>query len=379
MNNDSISAPAEAQSVSAPVARQIPVETVLHNDRRVDDYAWLRHKENPEVLAYLNAENAYTDAVLRGTEPFQERLYQEMLGRIQQTDLSVPYRLRGFLYFTRTEEGKQYALHCRRADAESAPEQLLLDLNALAQGHCFLGLGLSTVSDDNNLLAFSLDTTGYRQYTLQIKNLATNETLPARFERVTSAAWAADNRTLFYTVEDETTKRSHRLYRHTLGSVEPEPLIYEEPDERFRVDISRTRSGAYFLLTIASHTTSEVHFLSAHQPAGKFKLIAHREDTHEYYVDHHPFSPNPNSRTGTFLVRTNSTGRTFGLMTVSPDDASRNLWREFIPTRPHVMLSAADIFQSHLVLFERENGLPYLRVVDLAQARANVAAKSDAL
>jgi oligopeptidase B len=372
-------APNSAATGQPPAARREPVETILHNDRRVDDYAWLRHKENPEVLAYLNAENAYTDAVLRGTEPFQERLYQEMLGRIQQTDLSVPYRLRGFLYFTRTEEGKQYALHCRRADAESAPEQLLLDLNALAQGHCFLGLGLSTVSDDNNLLAFSLDTTGYRQYTLQIKNLATNETLPARFERVTSAAWAADNRTLFYTVEDETTKRSHRLYRHTLGSVEPEPLIYEEPDERFRVDISRTRSGAYFLLTIASHTTSEVHFLSAHQPAGKFKLIAHREDTHEYYVDHHPFSPNPNSRTGTFLVRTNSTGRTFGLMTVSPDDASRNLWREFIPTRPHVMLSAADIFQSHLVLFERENGLPYLRVVDLAQARANVAAKSDAL
>src|ERR1700730_13244218 len=151
-----------------PLARREPVETILHGDRRVDQYAWLRHKENPEVLAYLNAENAYADCLLRDTEPFQEQLYQEMLGRIQQTDLSVPYRLRGYLYFTRTEEGKQYPLHCRRADIDNSPEQVLLDLNALAQGHSFLGLGSFTISDDNHLLAFSVDNNGYRQYTLQI-------------------------------------------------------------------------------------------------------------------------------------------------------------------------------------------------------------------
>jgi oligopeptidase B len=369
-----------------PVARREPVETTLHGDLCVDNYAWLRHKEDPEVLAHLNAENAYTDAFLRQTHPLQEKLYQEMLARIQQTDLSVPYRLRGYLYFSRTEEGQQYPLHCRRADADNSPEQLLLDLNALAQGHSFLGLGSFTVSDDNHLLAFSLDTNGYRQYTLQIKDLATNETLPARIERVTSAAWAADNRTLLYTIEDPTTKRSHRLYRHTLGSTEPDALIYDEPDERFRVEVSRTRSGAYLLLTIASHTTSEVHFLQASQPSANFKLIAPREDTHEYYVDHHPALPNagepaasPAAGTGTFFIRTNSTGRTFRLMTVSPGDARRKFWREFIPTRPDVMLAAADVFQSHLVLFERESGLPYLRVVDLAQATANAAAKSDAL
>ncbi|HXT77593.1 MAG TPA: S9 family peptidase, partial [Candidatus Eisenbacteria bacterium] len=369
-----------------PVARRQPVESVLHGDLRVDDYAWLRHKEDPEVLAYLNAENAYTDTFLHQTTALQEKLYQEMLGRIQQTDLSVPYRLRGYLYFTRTEVGKQYPLHCRRADVENSPEQVLLDLNALAQGHSYLGLGSFTVSDDNQLLAFSLDTNGYRQYTLQIKDLASNETSPMRIERVTSAAWAADNRTLFYTVEDPTTKRSHRLFRHTLGSTEPGTLIYDEPEERFRVEISRTRSGAYLLLTIASHTTSEVHFLPASQPTANFKLIAPREDTHEYYVDHHRALPNandpgatPNAAAGTFFIRTNSTGRTFRLMTVSPDDARRKFWREFIPTRQHVMLAAADVFQSHLVLFERENGLPYLRVVDLARATANVAAKSDAL
>src|SRR5256885_4068313 len=247
----------------SPAARGEPVEHVLHGDRRVDHYAWLRDKENPEVIAYLKAENAHTDAILKPTEPFQEKLYQEMLARIQQTDLSVPYRLRGYLYFTRTEEGKQYPLHCRRIDADHSPEQVLLDLNALAQGHSFLGLGSFTVSDDNQFLAFSLDTNGYRQFTLQIKDLAANETLPARIERVTAAAWAADNRTLFYTVEDETTKRSHRLYRLMLDSNEPDALLYEEPDERFRIDIEHTRSGAFLLLTIASHTASEVRFLAA--------------------------------------------------------------------------------------------------------------------
>src|SRR5258706_5092330 len=212
---------ADSQDSGAPqpaVARRQPVEHVIHGERLVDNYAWLRDKNNPEVIAYLNAENAYTDAVLRDTERFQEKLYQEMLGRILQTDLSAPYRLRGYLYFTRTEEGKQYPLHYRKRDAENATEELLLDLNALAVGHSFLSLGAFSVSDDNSLLAYSLDTTGFRQYTLQIKDLRTGQTLPERMERVTSAGWAADNCTLFYTVEDETTKRSYRLYRHVLGA-----------------------------------------------------------------------------------------------------------------------------------------------------------------
>src|SRR5216684_6582306 len=181
-----------------PVARREPLEHVLHGDRRVDHYAWLRNKENPEVISYLEAENAYTDAILKPTEPFQEKLYQEMLGRIQQTDLSVPYRLRGYLYFTRTEEGKQYAIHCRRRDAEGSAEELLLDLNLLAEGHSFLGLDSFDVSEDNQLLAYSTDTTGFRQCVLQIKDLRAGTTYPERFERVTTVAWAADNRTLFY-------------------------------------------------------------------------------------------------------------------------------------------------------------------------------------
>ena len=371
MNPDANTAtPAPAQETSAstilkpPVARREPVEYVLHGDRRVDHYAWLRHKENPEVIAYLKVENAYTDAILKPTEKFQEKLYQEMLGRILQTDLSVPHKLRGYLYFTRTEEGKQYAFHCRRRDAEAAPEELLLDLNLLAQGHAFLGLGSFDVSEDNHLLAYSIDNTGFRQYVLQVKDLRTGTTSPERFERVTSVAWASDNRTLFYTVEDETTKRSHRLYRHVLGSTEPDPLLYEETDERFRIEVERTRSGAFLLLTIASHTASEVRFLRADQPTGEFRLVAPREDSHEYYADHHP-GPAPNATDEVFYIRTNSGGRTFRLTTAPVTDPRREFWREIIPNRPDVMLAAAEVFQTHLVLFEREGGLPFLRIVDL--------------
>ena len=358
-----------------PVARREPVEHILHGDRRVDHYAWLRHKENPEVMAYLEAENAYTDAILQPTEAFQEKLYQEMLGRILQTDLSVPYRLRGYHYFARTEEGKQYAFHCRRRDAEAAPEELLLDLNLLAEGHSFLGMDSFEVSEDNHLLAYSTDTTGFRQHLLQVKDLRTGTTLPEPFERVTSVAWASDNRTLFYSVEDETTKRSHRLYRHVVGSGESDPLIYEEPDERFRIEVERTRSGAFLLLTIASHTASEVRFLRADQPAGEFQLIAPREDSHEYYADHHPGLVQ-NASSGIFYIRTNSGGRTFRLVTAPVADPRRKFWREMIPNRADVMLAAAEVFQSHLVLFEREGGLPYLRIVDLTADASNSLAAS---
>ncbi len=373
--------PVSAQENSAatilkpPVARREPVEHILHGDRRVDHYAWLRQKESPDVIGYLNAENAYTDAILKPTEPFQEKLYQEMLGRIQQTDLSVPYKLRGYFYFTRTEEGKQYAFHCRRRDAEGAPEELLLDLNALAEGHSFLGLGSFDVSEDNHLLAYSTDTTGFRQYELHVKDLRTGATFPERFERVTSVAWASDNCTFFYTVEDETTKRSHRLYRHVLGATEPDHLLYEETDERFRIEVERMRSGAFLILTIASHTTSEVRFLGADQPNGEFRLIAPRADNHEYYADHHPGLA-PNATNGLFYIRTNSGGRTFRLVTVPVSDPRREFWREVIPNRPEVMVAAAEAFQTHLVLFEREDGLPYLRIVDLTADYPNLLAAS---
>jgi len=345
-----------------PIAARRPVSHRMHLDLRIDDYAWLREKENPEVVAYLEAENAYTDAVLKPTEAFQEALYQEMLSRIQQTDLTVPYRLRGYLYSSQTVEGQQYPIHLRRqADDANGCDQIVLDLNALAEGHSFLGLGSFEVSDDNRLLAYATDTTGFRQYTLEIKDLRTGELFPFRAERVTSAGWSADSRHLFYVVEDPVTKRSHRLYRHALAdaSSDTDVLLYEEPDERFRMDIERTRSGAYLLLVINSHTASEVRFLRAANPQGELRLIAPREENHEYYVDHHPDF----AGCDLFLIRTNSGGRTYRLAAAPTSSPERANWRELIPNRPSVMLSAADAFRSHLVLFEREEGLPFLRVL----------------
>jgi oligopeptidase B len=357
-----------------PLARREPVERVIHLDRTIDHYAWLRHKENPEVIAYLQAENSYTEAVLEPIQGLREQLYLEMLSRIQQSDLSVPYRLRGYLYFTKTVEGKQYSLRLRRRDVDGADEELLLDLNALAEGHAFLGLGAFEVSDDNQLLAYSTDITGFRQYTLQVRDLAARELLPLRWERVTSVAWASDNRTLFYTVEDEVTKRSHRLYRHTLGSSGPDELLYEELDERFRLDVERSRSGAYLFLMAQSHTASEVCCLRADDPSGGFRQIAPREEHHEYYVDHHPaLVESPAGQTSNcFLIRTNSRGRTFRLVSAPVGNPAPELWRELVSNRPEVMLAGIAAFHSHLVLFEREQGLPYLRIADLSLPAADL-------
>ena len=349
-----------------PIAARKPTEHRLHGDLRSDDYAWLREKSNPEVIRHLDAENAYTDAVLKPTELFQDALYQEMLSRIQQTDLSVPYQLRGFLYFTKTIEGKQYPQHYRRPSCDNAGDELLLDLNMLAEGQSFLGLGAFEVSDDNRLLAYSTDNTGFRQYTLQIKDLTSGQLLPFRAERVTSAAWAADNRTLFYTVEDDVTKRSHRLFRHTIEDTNPDPLLFDETDERFRIEIERTRSGAYLILLSASHTASEARFVSSSNPAGEFQLIAAREDAHEYYPEHHPNFPIDGidlASRDVFLIRTNSGGRTFRLVAAPVENPQRSNWLELIPNRPAVMLSSVQPFRSHLVWFEREDGLPFLRVI----------------
>ena len=348
-----------------PLAHREPVEHVIHNDRRVDHYAWLRDKKDPRTLAYLEAENAFADAFLDSTRGFQESLYKEMLGRILQTDLSVPYTLRGFEYYTRTIEGQQYSIYCRKS-ARNPTEQILLDLNMLAQGYSFLGLGIFEVSDHNHFLAYATDVIGFRQYTLEVKDLRNNSLLPFRAERVTSAAWAVDNRTLFYVVEDEVTKRSHQLYRHVLGSAAPDTLLYEEKDERFRIDIERSRSGAYLFLVSNSHTTSEIHYLRADRPEGHFELVLGRQDDHEYYLEHHPGSANDPAG-GIFLIRTNDNGRTFRLMTAPTVDPVRSRWHEVIPNRPGVMLSGVAAFRSHLVLVEREDGLPHLRIVDLTR------------
>ena len=343
-----------------PVAKKVEKIHLLHGDARPDPYFWLRDKPNPEVAAYLEAENAYTDAVLKPTEPLQKALYDEMLSHVKETDLSVPYRDGAFLYYYRTEKGKQYRIHCRKARGDGA-EQVLLDLNALAEGKKFMSLGAFRPSDDGSLLAYSTDDTGFRQYTLAVKDLKTGALLPERMLRVTSVAWAADGKTLFYTVEDETTKRSHRVYRHKVGTpASADALVLEEKDERFGVHVGRTRSRAWLVMEISSHTTSEARVLKADAPEGEWTLVAAREQDHEYDVDH---------RGDLFYIRTNSGGRNFRLVTAPVAAPGRANWKEIVPHRPDVMLTGIDLFKDHLVLEERTNGLPALHGAELHDRR----------
>ena len=337
-----------------PVAKIIPKDVTVHGDQRIDNYFWLRDKQNPDVAAYLNAENAYTDAVMHGTEAFQDSLYKEMLGHIKQTDVQVPYREGGYWYYSRTEEGKQYPIFCRKAGSLDAPEQITLDVNELAKGEKFMSLGALSVSNDANLMAYSTDNTGFRQYKLHVKDLRTGALVEAVAEKTGSVAWAADNKTLFYTVEDH-AKRHYRVYRHVLGSGKPDDLVYEEKDERFNVGVQRKRSRKYILMEIGSHTTSEMRFLRSDQPTGEFKLINPRRQDHEYYVDDHGDQ---------FLIRTNDQGRNFRLVTAPVSDPGERNWKELVPHRPAVMLSNIDVFKDFYVRIERENALPHLTLVD---------------
>jgi len=267
----------------------------------------------------------------------------------------------GFLYYSRTVEGKQYPIYCRKTLAPDAPEQILLDLNDLATGQKFMDLGSYTVSSDGNLLAYSTDNTGFRQYTLRVKDLRTDQLLPDRIEKTVSVAWAADNKTLFYIVEDH-AKRPYRLYRHALGSTDPDPLIYEEKDEKFSLDVERSRSRAYLFLASESLTASEVRFLPAATPDAAWKLIAPREKDHEYEVDH---------RGDRFFIRTNSGGRNFRLVSAPAADPRRENWQEVIPHRPNVMLAGMDFFADFYALFEREDGLPRLRITSFRDTQSH--------
>jgi len=342
-----------------PTARRQRTETVHFQHRLEDDYAWLREKDNPEVTAYLEQENAYTAEVMAPTQPLQARLYAEMLSHIKETDVSAPFREGEYFYYTRTEQGAQYPIFCRKHRSVNNPEEIILDVNELARGEAFMALGAFTISGDGNLLAYSTDVTGFRQYTLHVKDLSTGRLGLDRAERVGSIAWGADNRTLFYTVEDEETKRQYQLYRHRLGDQQSaDVLVWEEPDERFNIGVGRTRDGEYLFLDSSSHTASEQWFLPAGEPEGKWTLIEPRRDNIEYYADH---------REGLFYLRVNDTARTFRLVTAPVGNPSRSQWRERIAAREDVMLEDFDLFQSFAVAVERSGGLPRLRVIALGE------------
>ena len=347
-----------------PIAKKVTKIDTVHGQRREDDYFWLREKTNTEVAAYLEAENAYTDAVMKPTAELQGALYKEMLGHIQETDLSVPYREGGYLYYSRTEEGKQYPIYCRKKDAPDAREEVTLDLNELAQGLPFMALGAYTVSDDGTLLAYSTDSTGFREYTLRVKDLTTGQLRPETIEKTGSVVWANDGRTLFYTTEDA-AKRPYRLYRLRLGAPTPGDLVYEEKDELFRIGAARSRSKGYIFLTSGSHTTTEVRYLPAAQPEAEWKTIAPRRHEHEYEADHHG---------DLFYIRTNDKGRNFRLVTAPASDPRPENWKEIVPHRADVMLEGLELFKNHSILLEREHGLPEFRITDLRTGAAHAVA-----
>ena len=347
-----------AQAPVPPVARKIRTETHIHGATLADDYGWLREKSNSEVAQYLEAENAYADAVMKPVEALQKKLYDEMISHIKETDVNVPYKEGDYFYNSRWEKGLQYLICFRQKGSLQAPEIVTIDENELAKGQKFFSLGAYLPSDDGNLLAFSVDYTGFRQYQLQVRDLRTGKDSPLIAEKVGSVAWANDNQSLFYTVEEEKTKRQYRLYRHTMGS-EPgnDPLIFEEPDERFNIGVQKTRSGKFLMLEIGSHTTSEAWYLDAAQPAGEWKLIEPRQQDVEYYVEH---------RGDQFFIRANDAGRNFRLVTTPVNSPARANWNELVPHRTDVMLNGVEVFQDFYVLVERENGLPELTVVDFA-------------
>lgn len=350
-----------------PLAEARPHELETHGDVRVDEYYWLRDREDPEVIAYLEAENAYVDAALAHTEALQESVFAEIRSRVVEDDSSVPYRDGDYWYYTRYEEGKQYPIHCRRpADGETfggdqAPEaeEVLVDVNEVAGGKEYTAVR-PAVSPDHRILAYGVDDVGRRFYTVRFKDLLTGEILADEIPDVTTNfVWAADSATLFYVRQDPDTLRAYQVYRHRLGSTEPDELVYEEPDETFSVFLGRTQSRKYLLATSSHTLRTEVRILRADDPDGDFVVFEPRGERHEYGVDH---------LGDRFWVRTNDGAPNFRLMSTAEGDTGRAAWREELAHRDDVLFEGFELFDRFLVLAERREGLERLRVEPMGGA-----------
>jgi len=342
-------------TVAPPTADKQPKTITVHGDSRVDDYFWLREKTNPKVMSYLHAEDAYADALMKPTAALQDALFKEMVGHIMEDDDTAPYRRGDYFYFTRTMKGRQYPIYLRKKGTLTAPEEVLLDVNELAKGQSFMAVGSFTPSDDGRLLAYSTDSTGYRQYTLHVKDLGTGALLKDQAERVGRIEWASDNRTVFFTTEDAVTKRSDKFFRHTLGSATSD-LVYQEKDELFDLEVFRTRDGAVIVLQSVSKTSTESRYLMAAKAASPLTVIVPRAPEHEYDVEH---------RGDLFYIRTNKGAKNFRVVTAPVATPSEAHWTELVAHRPDVKVEGIDPFADHLVLSEWENGLQQIEVVDL--------------
>jgi oligopeptidase B len=341
-------------NISQPLAKAIPHSFVHHGQTFIDPYTWLQDKTDPEVIAYLEAENAYAAAALRHTEPLQEQIFQELRGRIKEDDSTVPQRRGAYWYYTRVAAGQQYRIFCRKHESLDAPEELLLDENVLAAGHAYCRVRIFEPSPDHSRLVYSVDTTGAWVFDLYVKDLHTGALLSGPIPNTAwNAAWASDSATIFYTLFDD-AHRAYQLLRLTVGD-EPAraTLVYHESDEMFSLDINRTRSGDYLLLTLASHSTSEVHYLPADQPTGEFQTMHARQHGMEYYVEH---------QADRFLIRTNDGATNFKLVWAPTAEPAKARWHEVIPHRTGTLLEDVSAFSAHLVVYERQGALQQIRI-----------------
>lgn len=356
----------ESQYSAAPVAEKKEHITEIHGLELKDDYFWMRlsdeqkEAENPDeqtasVVDYLNAENAYKTEVMKPTEAFQESLFEEIVGRIKQDDQSVPLLDNGFYYYTRYEEGKEYPIHCRKEGSLEAEEQVMLNVNEMAEGFSYFAVGGRSVSTNNNLLAFSVDTVSRREYTLQFKDLSTGEVLADRIPNISGGAtWANDNKTVFYTKKDPVTLRSYRIYKHVLGTdASADELVYEEADETFSCGVGKTKSEAYLMIGSYSTVSSEWRFLNADTPEGNWQIIQPRERNLEYGCSHYGDH---------FYITTNRNAKNFKLVRTPVNATTYENWEDVLPHREAVLLEGVDIFQDYLVVSERSNGLNQIRI-----------------
>ena len=340
-----------------PQAPEIPHEITEAGHTRNDPFFWLREKANPDVLKYLQAENRYTETALEPTEKLRDTIYHEMRRRIKEDDVSVPQKIGDYYYYSRTETGKQYAIHCRKKGSLDAREEVILDENELAKGQKYFRIGILSVSPDHKLLAYSTDTNGGETYVIRIKTLETGELLPDEIKNSSySFAWANDNKTFFYDQLDD-ANRPYKALKHILGtSVNQDPTVYEEKDARFFLEIYKSRSEKFIFVSVESERASEVRFLDADRPEGEFTLIRPRENDLLYSVDHHG---------DRFFIVTNENAKNFKVVETPVASPDKEHWKDYLPYDPEVKVDAVDAFENHLVISERRNGLPAIRICDL--------------
>ena len=345
----------QSTHLKAPVAKKIVKELSIHNDTRIDNYYWLNDRENPEVIAYLEAENEYTEAILEHTKTFQDKIYKEMVSRIKQTDQSVPYRLNGYYYYTRYEEGKEYPIYCRKKGNLDGPEEIMLNVNEMAEGYSYYHVGGWDVSMDNKLLAYSVDTLSRRKYTIHVKNLETGEIYDDQIKNTSGGVtWANDNKTFFYVTKDESLRPCY-IYSHKMEPGVEDRLVFHEKDATFSSGIYKSKSQKYLMILSRSTMSTEYQVLDADFPDGNFKVFHPREDDFLYSIEH---------LANKFYIRTNFEAKNFRLMETSVAKTGKENWVEIIPHRKDVLLKGFEVFDEHLVLGEKIKGLDQVRVIN---------------